>query len=91
MPAVEEVLLNLSNAKVFPTLNAKDGFYQIGLDEESSKLTTFWSHAIRKVSLSVHEWLVELSGVKILCDDILVVGYRDTLEETNCQHDDRSY
>lgn len=43
MPTLEEVLPNLSNAKVFSTLDAKDGFYQIGLDEESSKLTTFWT------------------------------------------------
>lgn len=42
MPMLDEVLPNLSNAKVFSTLNAKDGFYQISLDEESSKLTTFW-------------------------------------------------
>lgn len=42
MPTLEELLPNLSNAKVLSTLDAKDGFYQIGLKEESSKLTTFW-------------------------------------------------
>ena len=41
MPTVEEILPKLSKAKVFTTLDAKDGFYQIGLDEESSKKTTF--------------------------------------------------
>ena len=42
MPTLEEMLPKLNNAKVFSTLDAKDGFYQISLDEESSKLTTFW-------------------------------------------------
>jgi len=40
MPTLEEILPKLSKAKVFTTLDAKDGFYQIGLDEESSKKTT---------------------------------------------------
>ena len=39
MPTLEEILPKLSKAKVFTTLDAKDGFYQIGLDEESSKKT----------------------------------------------------
>ena len=33
MPTLEEVLPRLSKAKVFTTLDAKDGFYQIGLDD----------------------------------------------------------
>ena len=41
MPTLEEVLPKLSNARVFTTLDAKDGFYQISLDEQSSRLTTF--------------------------------------------------
>ena len=40
MPTLEEILPKLGKAKVFTTHNAKDGFYQIGLDEESSKKTT---------------------------------------------------
>ena len=43
LPTLEEVLPKLSKAKVFTTLDAKDGFYQITLDERSSKLTTFWT------------------------------------------------
>ncbi|PFX34820.1 Retrovirus-related Pol polyprotein [Stylophora pistillata] len=41
MPTVDEVLLKLAKAKVFTVLDAKDGFYQIKLDKESSLLTTF--------------------------------------------------
>jgi hypothetical protein len=41
MPTIEEVATKLSNAKVFSFLDAKSGFWQIKLDEEYSKLTTF--------------------------------------------------
>ena len=43
MPTLEELLLKLCKAKIFNTLDAKDGFYQISLDEANSKLTTFWT------------------------------------------------
>ncbi|XP_062712611.1 uncharacterized protein K02A2.6-like [Aedes albopictus] len=43
MPTVDELLPELSNAKVFTTVDAKCGFWQISLDEESSRLTTFWT------------------------------------------------
>ena len=41
MPTVNEVLPKLARAKVFTVLDAKDGFYQVKLDKESSLLTTF--------------------------------------------------
>ena len=93
MPTLEEVLSRLSKAKVFTTLDAKDGFYQIGLDEASSKKTTFWTPFYRYrylrmpfgISLApeeferrLHEQLSGLDGVDILRDDILVAGYGDT-------------
>ena len=34
MPTLEEILLRISNTEVFSTLDAKDGFYQVKLDEE---------------------------------------------------------
>ena len=43
MPILEEVLPNLANAKIFSVLDAKDGFYQVTLDEESLYLTAFWT------------------------------------------------
>ena len=43
MPTLEQLLPKLCKAKIFSTLDAKDGFYQISLDEASSKLTTFWT------------------------------------------------
>ena len=89
MSTLEEILPKLSKAKVFTTLNAKDGFYQIGLDEESSKKTTFWtsfgryrylrmpfgiSVAPEEFECKLQEKLAGLEGVEILRDDILVVG-----------------
>ena len=43
MPTLEELLPELSKARIFSSFDAKDGFYQDSLDEESSKLTTFWT------------------------------------------------
>ena len=36
MPTLEELLPTLSKAKIFTVLDAKDGFHQVQLDEESS-------------------------------------------------------
>ena len=43
MPTLDELLPKLSKAKVFTTLDAKDGFYHVELDEQSSLKTTFWT------------------------------------------------
>ena len=102
MPTLEEVLPRLSKAKVFTTLDAKDGFYQIGLDEASSKKTTFWtsfgryrylrmpfgiSLAPKEFEHRLHEQLSGLDRVEILRDDILVAGYGDIQEEAEANHD----
>ena len=102
MPTLEEILPKLSKAKVFTTLDAKDGFYQIGLDEESSKKTIFWtpfgryrylrmpfgiSVAPEEFKCKLHGKLTGSEGVEILPDDLLVVGYGDTQEEADADHD----
>lgn len=43
IPTIDEILRNLAKAKIFSSLDPKGGYWQILLDEESSKLTTFWS------------------------------------------------
>ena len=103
MPTLEEVLPNLTNAKVFSTMDAKDGFYQIGLNEGSSKKTTFWTPfgryrylrmpfginlAPEEFECRLHEKLAGLEGVEILRDDLLVVGYGGTLAEAEVNHDE---
>ena len=42
MPTLEELLPKLCKAKIFSLLDATHGFYQISVDEASSKLITFW-------------------------------------------------
>ena len=41
MKTIEEVMAQMPKATIFSTLDAKNGFWQIMLDEESSLLTTF--------------------------------------------------
>ena len=41
MPVIEDILPELSKAKIFTKVDCKDGYWQIKLTEESSFLTTF--------------------------------------------------
>ena len=41
LPVIEEILPELSKAKVFSKVDLKEGFLQVELDEETSKLTVF--------------------------------------------------
>ena len=43
MPTLKEVLPKLANAKLFSAIDAKDGFHQVKLDEQSSYHTMFWT------------------------------------------------
>ena len=93
MPTLEELLPKLCKAKIFSTLDAQDGFYQISLDEASSKLTTFWtpfgryrylrmpfgvSLAPEEFKTTLQEKLADLEGVEVIRDDIIVMFWRDT-------------
>lgn len=102
MPTLEEILPRISNAKVFSTLDAKDGFYQVKLDDSSSRLTTFWTPhgryrylrmpfgvnlAPEEFESKLHEHLDNLPGVIVLRDDILVIGKGETQGEAEQNHD----
>ena len=102
MPTLEELLPELSKARIFSSFDAKDGFYQVSLDDESSKLTTFWTPLGRYRYLrmpfgitlapevfesKLQECLADLPGVKVIRDDILVVGCGDTDSEALVNHD----
>ena len=41
LPTIEQVAAHLNKAKVFTVLDAKTGFWQVKLDQQSSYLTTF--------------------------------------------------
>ena len=102
MPTVDEVLPKLANAKVFTVLDAKDGFYQVKLDKESSLLTTFWtpfgryhylqmpqgiSSAPEEYQHRQNEALAGLNGVEVIADDIPCYGSGETVEEALSDHD----
>ena len=98
MKTVEDVLTRLPGAKIFSTLDATSGFWQIPLDEESSFLTCFNTPFGRyrfqrlpfriKSAPEVYQRVMEelfddIEGCEVIADDIMVWG-RDEEE-----HDQR--
>ena len=96
MPAVDDVLPALANARVFSVCDLRNGFWHISLDEESSYLTTFatpfgryrWlqmpfgiSPAPEIFQSRLEAALSGLDGVKAIVDDLLVYGEGETLEQ----------
>lgn len=102
MPTMEDVITKLGKVKVFTVLDAKDGFLQVKLHEESTKLTTFhtpfgrykWlrmpfgiSSAPEEFQRLVHDVIGDLDGVETIADDLLVYGSGDSYEEAVVNHD----
>jgi hypothetical protein len=102
MPVIDDVLPQLSKAKVFFTVDAKSAFWMIALDESSSRLTTFetpmgkfrWlrlpygiSPAPEIFQRKMHEALDGLEGVACIADDMLIYGRGETIEEAQRDHD----
>ena len=95
VPTAQEITGNLSEAKYFSTLDAKDGFWQIELDEESTDLCCFNTPFGRFKFLRILFGIVSASkvfqkkvieafeGIEGVDDDVLVTGR--TIEE----HDHR--
>lgn len=103
MPTIDDVLPLLGKAKVFSSIDAKDAFWHIVLDEPSSYLTTFgtpygkfrWLRIPYGIAPApeiwqrkLHEALAGLKGVFCVADDIIVFGSGDTYEEAKHDHDD---
>ena len=101
LQTLEALTPKLRNAKVFTVCDAKDGFLQCALDEESSYLTTFWSPFARyrwlrlpfgvncepeEFSRLLGECLEGLEQIEIIADDIIIYGAEDTIK-AHRQHD----
>ena len=98
LPAVDQILAQLTGAKFFSKLDANSGFWQIPLDPASSLLTTFItpfgrycfhrlpfgiSSAPEHFQRRMSEALTGLTGVVCMMDDVLI--HATTREE----HDER--
>lgn len=96
IPTLEELAEKIRGADYFTVLDLKDGFYQIELDEEASKLCTFatpfgcYRYKRFPFGLKMGPELCQrynteifggIDGVVIYLDDILVMG--KSLEEHN--------
>ena len=103
MPTIDDILPELHDAKIFSVMDAKDGFCQVELTEESSKLTTFntpygryrWKRMPFGLKSSPEEYqrrqdqvLEGLEGVRAVADDILIVGQGSTTEEAIENHNE---
>ncbi len=88
LKTVEQVIADMPQAKVFSILDAKCGFWQIPLDDESLKLTTFMTPFGRYKFVRMPYWISTGSEVfercmeqlfsgqpcEIVIDDILIWG-----------------
>lgn len=98
MPTLEDIATRLEGAKIFSTLDAATGFWQIKLDTPSSYLCTFAtpfgryrflrmpfgiSSAPEVFQKTMHMVFEGLDGVEIMIDDILIWG--KTTEEHDCR------
>jgi hypothetical protein len=94
LPTREEVMAQFANAQYFSKLDASQGFWQLKLDEESSKLTCFNTPFGRKRFLrlpfgiksapeiyhkAIHELFEDIPGVDTSMDDIII--YAASLDE----------
>ena len=101
-PTIDDLLPNLSKARIFSVADTKNGFWHIQLDDASSDLTTFgtpwgryrWLRLPFGISPSSEEFqrrleeaLEGLNGVKPIHDDILIYGCGDSDEEAMADHD----
>lgn len=98
LPTVEEITCRLSKAKYFTVLDANSGFWQVKLDEASSRLCTFntpfgryrflrlafgINSAPEVFHRTVRQLFEGIEGVETYIDDLLIWG------ETKQQHDER--
>ena len=102
LPVLEDILPELSKARVFTTVDLKSGYWHCVLAPESSVLTTFatpygryrWRRLPFGLSASseifqkhLNQALENLPGVLCIADDILIYGSGDADEEATADHD----
>ena len=94
IPTIQDVSSHLAGKKIFSTLDLKDGFWQISLDEQSSFLCTFntpfgrfrftrmpfgLNSATEVFQKKNEAAFTGIEGIHIVADDIIIAA--DTIEE----------
>ena len=89
LPNLEDVSPSLAGATIFSSLDAASGYYQIPLDESSSRITTFMTpfgrYRFRRIPMGItmapevfqdkmEKLLENHDGCVVIMDDILVYG-----------------
>ena len=102
IPATEDVLPELSKARVFTKVDARNGYWHMVLDEESVTLTTFdtpigyyyWRRlpiGLGVLSENFQKQTLQaldgLSGLHDVHDDMVIYGVGDTGEQADGHHD----
>ena len=102
LPVIDDILPELSKAKVFSKLDLANAYWHCELDEESSFLTTFqtefgryrWRRLPFGLSVSSEIFgkrlahaLNGLKGVLHIADDVFAYGVGETYEEACLDHD----
>ena len=101
LPTVNDVLHDLRQSKFFTKADCSSGYWQVKLDEPSSKLTTFqtcfgryrWLRLPFGLSVSAEifqkrlmEIFGDLKGVICVADDIIIHGKNEDEHEENVQN-----
>jgi len=104
LPILEDVLPELNKAKVFSTVDLRNGYWHLLLDDSSSKLTCFqtpwgrykWLRLPFGTSCSseifqkrLHQALEGLENIICIADDIIVYGKGEDMIEAYRDHDDK--
>ena len=104
LPVIDDLLPELSKAKVFSVVDAKNGLWHVQLNTDSSFLTTFgtpwgryrWTRMPFGISPAPEEFqrrldtaLTGLPGVVPIFDDVLIYGVGETKAEATENHDQR--
>ena len=99
LPTIEELTTRIGNAKVFTVLDASNGFWQVPLDEKSSKLTCFntpfgryrWlripfglNSASEVCQRRMQEIIEGLPGTEVIFDDFLIIARPQRHNRASC-------
>ena len=102
LPTLDDILPNLSNAKLFSTVDIRSAYWHVLLDEESSLLTTFstpygkyrWVRMPFGCNVSseifqkkLFQCLYGFTRIHCVADDIMITGRGETEKDALIDHD----